>query len=177
MRHPSDRDSRWSGLLAGERSSTSPMLRDEPEQRRARRGTQSKLGGARTMLVVALRKDGALLGVIAVFRQEVRPFTDKQIALLAEFRGAGGHRDGECAAHRPRRARPWSSRPRPPRCLQVINSSPGDLRRCSTRCWKRHTAFAAPHSAVCSSTTASSSALSRCAAMPPLCRSCAPARS
>jgi GAF domain-containing protein len=43
------------------------------------------LGGARTILSVALRDDEALLGTLSVYRQEVRPFSDNQIALLKRF--------------------------------------------------------------------------------------------
>ena len=41
-----------------------------------------EIGGARSFLAVALRKDGKLLGSLTTYRQEVRPFTDKEIALL-----------------------------------------------------------------------------------------------
>jgi GAF domain-containing protein/sensor histidine kinase YesM len=44
-----------------------------------------ELAGARTLVVVPMLKEALLIGVIAIYRQEVRPFTDKQIALVTSF--------------------------------------------------------------------------------------------
>ena len=55
------------------------------EQRHPSAVVLGNLGGARTFLVVPMLKDKEITGAIAIYRQEVRPFTDKQIELVKSF--------------------------------------------------------------------------------------------
>ena len=61
-------------------------IRAEPAYTRdpERRGLL-EFAGARTMLNVPMLKDDVIVGQIAIFRQEVLPFTDKQVELLKNF--------------------------------------------------------------------------------------------
>ena len=45
----------------------------------------AKVGGARTALGVPMLRENELVGAIAIYRQEVRPFSDKQVTLLSNF--------------------------------------------------------------------------------------------
>src|SRR5262245_51629609 len=44
-----------------------------------------KFGGARSLVDVPMLKDDEVVGAITIYRQEVRPFTDKQIELVKNF--------------------------------------------------------------------------------------------
>jgi transcriptional regulator with GAF, ATPase, and Fis domain len=43
------------------------------------------IGGARSLVMVPMLKDETIIGLIAIYRQEVRPFTEKQIELVQNF--------------------------------------------------------------------------------------------
>src|SRR5262249_15855475 len=45
----------------------------------------ARLGGARSIIWVPMLKDDSLVGAISIYRQETRPFTDKQIELVQNF--------------------------------------------------------------------------------------------
>ena len=57
-----------------------PAYQSDPQRRRF-----VTLTGVRTSVVVPMLKDDELIGAITIYRTEVRPFTDKQIALVENF--------------------------------------------------------------------------------------------
>src|SRR5262245_13046270 len=48
-------------------------------------GSAARFAGARTHLAVPMLKENEFLGIIGIYRQEVRPFTDKQIEVVQNF--------------------------------------------------------------------------------------------
>ena len=93
-----------------------------------------ELGGIRTLLLVPMLKKNELIGSFTVYRQEVRPFTDKQIELfrISPPRPSSPSRTRGCSTSF---VNPCSSRPPPPTCSRSSAAPPSICKLCSTRWW------------------------------------------
>ena len=126
-----------------------------------------ELGGVRTVLMVPMLKEDELIGAFSLYRQEVRPFTDKQIALVTELRRSSRHRHRERAAAQRTAGNRCSSRRPPRRYCRLSQAHPATSSRCLRQSFRTQHASARPNSVRFTVARAMASAPKRCTTPPP----------